>query len=96
MSGSRGKVFPGDQLLVSLVQFISSISYYFNLLDFISSALVSFRGSLLLCNHCDRSFSSWLTTGSIVPSFLAGNRRLISSAKWWIIDFKKAPTVHKE
>ena len=40
MSGSRGKVFPGDQLLVSLVQFISSISYYFNLLDFISSALV--------------------------------------------------------
>ena len=25
-----------------------------------------------------------------MPSFLAGNRRLVSSAEWWIIDFKKA------
>ena len=69
-------------------------------LNIISSILVSFRDSLLLRNHCDRSFSSWLTTDSVVPSFLAGNRRLVSSAKWWIIDFEKDTlqviNVHKE
>ena len=47
----------------------------------ISPVLVSFRDSIILCNHSDRSFSSWLTTDSIVPSFIAGNRRLVASAK---------------
>ena len=60
-------------------------------LNIISSGLVSFRDSLLFHNHCDRSFSSWFTTDSIVPSFLSGNGRLVSSAKWWIINFENAP-----
>ena len=61
-------------------------------LNIISSVLVSFSDSLLLRNHCDRSFSSWLTTNPVVPSFLAGNRRLVSSAKWLIINFEKEPS----
>ena len=49
-------------------------------LNITSSVLVSFRDiSLLLRNHGDRSFSLRLTTDSIVPSFLAGNRRLVTS-----------------
>ena len=69
MSGSRDKLFYG----------------YLNV---ISSVFVSFRDLQiwrflisLLRNHCDRSFSSCLTTDLIVASFLAGNRRLVSSAK---------------
>ena len=27
----------------------------------------------------------------MVSSFLAGNRKIVSSSKWWIIDFEKAP-----
>ena len=34
-------------------------------------------------------FVVWLITDSVVPSFLAGNKRLVSSAKWWTADFEK-------
>ena len=57
-------------------------------LNSISSVLISFR---LLRNHCHRSFSSWLTADPIVSSFFGRKWRLVSSAKWWIINFKKAP-----
>ena len=46
-----------------------------------SSVLVSFKDNLLLCNHWCKSFNSWLMKDLIVPSFLAGNRRLVSSVK---------------
>ena len=51
-------------------------------LNMMSSVLVSFKDSLLLCSHWAKSFNSCLTPDSIVPSFLAGNKRLVSSAKW--------------
>ena len=46
-----------------------------------SAVLVSFKDNLLLCNHRTKSFNLWLMTDLIVPSFLAGNRRLVSSVK---------------
>ena len=39
------------------------------------SVLVSFKDNLLLRNYWTKSFNSWLMTDSIVPSFLAGNKR---------------------
>ena len=46
-----------------------------------SSVLVSFKDNLLLCNYWTKSFNPWLMTDSVVPIFLAGNKRLVSSAK---------------
>ena len=45
-----------------------------------SSVSVSFKDNLLLRNHWTKSFNSWLMTDSIVPSFLARNKRLVLSA----------------
>ena len=46
-----------------------------------SSVLVLFKDNLLLRNHWTKSFNSWLMTDSMVPSVLAGNKRLVSYAK---------------
>ena len=48
-------------------------------LNMMSSVLVSLKDNLLLCNHWTKSFNSWLIADSIVPSFLAGHERLVSS-----------------
>ena len=56
----------------------------------ISSVLVSFSESLLPLSHWTKCFNSLLMTDSIVPSSLLENIRLISSAKWWMIDFQNA------
>ena len=50
-------------------------------LNMMSSVLVSFKDNLLLRNHWTKSFISWLMTDSIVPSFLARNKTLVSYAK---------------
>ena len=47
----------------------------------ISAVLGSFKDNLFRRNNWTKSFNSWLITDSIVPSFLAGNKRLLSSAK---------------
>ena len=39
--------------------------------------------------HWTKSFNSWLMTDSVVPRFLGGNKRWVSSAKWWTTDFEK-------
>ena len=38
-------------------------------------------------NHWTKCFNSLLMIDFIVPSFLTGNIRLVSSANWWMIDF---------
>ena len=50
-------------------------------LNMISAVLGSFKDNLFRRNNWTKSFNSWLITDSIVPSFLAGNKRLLSSAK---------------
>ena len=51
-------------------------------LNVMSSVLVLFMEISLLNNHWTKSFNSWLTMDSIAQSFLAGNKRLVSLAKW--------------
>ena len=51
-------------------------------LNVMSSVLLSFKDNLLLRNHWTKTFNSWLITDSVVPSFSAGNKRLVSFAKW--------------
>ena len=58
-------------------------------LKIIGSALTSIREILLHLNYWNRSFSSWFITDSMVPGLLIGNKRLVSSAKLYIIDCKK-------
>ena len=41
-----------------------------------------FKDKLLLRSHWIKSFNSWLITDSIVSSFLAGSKNLVSSAEW--------------
>ena len=41
-----------------------------------TSVSVSFKDNLVPRNNWTKSFNSWLITDSIVPSFLAGNKRL--------------------
>ena len=50
-------------------------------LNTMRSVLVSFKNNLLLRNHWTKSFNSWLMMDTIVPIFLAGNKRLVSSPK---------------
>ena len=50
-----------------------------------SAILVSFNYDLLLCNHWTKS----LMTDSIIPGFLPGNKRLVSSAKLRFVDHMK-------
>ena len=50
-------------------------------LNTISAVLGSFKDNLFRRNNWTKSFNSWLITDSIVPSFLAVNKRLVSSAK---------------
>lgn len=57
-------------------------------LNTISAVSVSFNDNLLLCNHRIKSLNSWLITNSAVSSFLPGNKRLMSSAKWRASDFE--------
>ena len=58
-------------------------------LNGIGLVLASFKDNLLLRNHWTKSFNSWLMMHSIVPNFLAENKRLLSSEKWRTIDFEK-------
>ena len=51
-------------------------------LDMMISGLVFFKDKLLLRSHWIKRFNSWLITDSIVSSFLAGSKNLVSSAEW--------------
>ena len=51
-------------------------------LTMMSSVLVPFKDNLLLRNHWTKTFNPWLITDSIVPKFMAKNKRIVSSAKW--------------
>ena len=54
----------------------------------ISSFLVSFIENLLSLNYWSKCFNSLVMLDYIVPNFLLGYIKSVSSAKWWMIDLE--------